>query len=66
MDSEEIFEMILYGLAIIICIFILIMIVVGINFYNDYQCSTTTDPQYWESHNCIKYCKECRDEKDNR
>ena len=35
MDSEEKFEMILYRLAIILCIFILIMIVVGIDFYND-------------------------------
>jgi len=66
MDSEEIFEMILYGLAIIICIFILITIYIGINFYNDYQCSTTTDPNYWVEHNCIKYCKECKNEKDNR
>ena len=62
MDSEEKFEMILYRLAIILCIFILIMIVVGIDFYNDYQCSTTTDWEYWKSHNCIRYCKECKDE----
>ena len=30
------------------------------DFYNDYKCSTTTDPSYWLKHNCIKYCKECK------
>lgn len=43
------------------------MIIVGIifsliDFYNDYECSTTTDYKYWKSHNCIRYCKECKDE----
>ncbi len=44
-----------------------LLIILGIifsivDFYNDYQCSTTTDWEYWESHNCIKYCKECKNE----
>lgn len=30
------------------------------NLYNDYKCSTTTDPSYWIEYNCIRYCKECR------
>ena len=45
----------------------LFMILIGIiltliDFRNDYECSVTTDYKYWESHNCIRYCKECRDE----
>lgn len=25
------------------------------DFYNDYKCSTTTNIEYFEKHNCIKY-----------
>ena len=43
------------------------MIIIGIifsliDFHNDYECSVTTDYKYWKSHNCIRYCKECKDE----
>lgn len=63
---EKIGDITLIILLSIIGIFMCIMIAVLIDFYNDYQCSTTTDWEYWESHNCIRYCKECKNEKDNR
>lgn len=56
---EKIGDITLIILLSIIGIFMCIMIAVLIDFYNDYQCSTTTDLEYWESHNCIRYCKEC-------
>lgn len=57
---EKIGDITLIILLSIIGIFMCIMIAVLIDFYNDYQCSTTTDLEYWESHNCIRYCKECK------
>lgn len=49
-------------LMCVLCIIMLIFGAVMIDFFNDYQCSTTTDIKYWKTHNCIKYCKECKDE----
>lgn len=34
---------------------ILIFFTIGIDFYNDYQCSTTNDQTYWKEHNCDRY-----------
>lgn len=44
-----------------------LLIILGIifsivDFYNDYECSVATDYKYWKSHNCMRYCKECKDE----
>lgn len=37
---------------VIICaLFVYIMI----DFYNDYMCSTTTNLEWFKTHNCIKY-----------
>lgn len=54
-------------LVFILVILGFFMIIIGIifsliDFYNDYECSVTTDYKYWKSHNCIRYCKECKDE----
>lgn len=59
------YDLIAALLFMILCVFIIIACVIG-DFYDDYKCSTTTDWEYWESHNCIRYCKECKNEKDNR
>ena len=37
------------GLLILGVIFLLL------DFYNDYKCSTSTDINYYNEHNCIKY-----------
>lgn len=57
MDNDDILFFIICS-ALFILTFIIFLI--GTNFYNDYKCSTTTDPNYWVEHNCIRYCKECK------
>lgn len=49
-----------------ICILIIVIlnfIYILYDFYNDYQCSVTTEPNYWIEHNCIKYCRGCKNDK---
>ena len=57
MKLEEFFLTIL---LYIILVLMLIGVIALLNFYDDYKCSITTDPQYWKDHNCIRYCKECK------
>ena len=50
------FEKIMIGLiltilAILMCLFIYVMI----DFKNDYDCSTTTDIDWYIKHNCMRY-----------
>ena len=42
-------------LILIIFGFICFVIYVLIDFRNDYLCSTTTDINYFNEHNCIRY-----------
>jgi len=60
--NDRRYESVLIILICSLCLFILGFIALMIDFYNDYQCSTTNDIKYWKTHNCIKYCKECKDE----
>ena len=62
MDLEKVGKTVLIVLVCIVLMFIIFIVAVTIDFYNDYKCSTTNSMEYWESHNCIKYCKECRDD----
>ena len=57
----EVNEKIIFVITIIGTLLIILGIGFALlDFYSDYKCSTTTDIQYWNSHNCIKYCKECK------
>lgn len=47
-------------LAIILIIIAIVMILTGIlltlvNFYNDYQCSTTTDIKWFIENDCMRF-----------
>ena len=67
MDLEE--KWLDIGVIITGCILIAIfgvIVWVLVDFKNDYDCSTTTDIEWYEEHNCIRYCKECKNEKANR
>lgn len=50
------FEKIMLGLILtILAILIGLFIYVMIDFKNDYDCSTTTDVDWYIEHNCMKY-----------
>lgn len=47
-------------LAIVLIIIAIVLILTGIlltlvEFYNDYQCSTTTDVKWFMEHNCMRF-----------
>lgn len=49
---------IVYGCAVLGILLILFGFIFGlIDFYNDYQCSTTTDPTWFAEHDCMRYMK---------
>ena len=57
MDNDNILFFIICSALFLLILFIGLY---WIDFYNDYKCSTTTDPSYWLKHNCVRYCKECK------
>ena len=55
-DREERFDNILVIIACsVVAIFFIIMIFVIVDFKNDYDCSTTYDPNWYIEHNCQRY-----------
>ena len=62
MNEDKIMIAILTILFSIVWIMIFVFIAGLIDFYNDYKCSTTTDIKWYNEHNCIRYCKECRND----
>lgn len=53
---SEKFENILLGiLLVIIGIIFIVGVYIMIDFKNDYDCSTTTDINWYIEHNCMRY-----------
>ena len=50
------YENYILGATGALCLLVLIIfMIVVVDFYNDYKCSTTTDPEYFKENNCIRY-----------
>lgn len=57
-ENDEFTRVQKWILIILFFIFILLSIIIIyelIDFYNDYVCSTTTNINWYNTHNCIKY-----------
>lgn len=55
-DNVTKFEKIMLGLILtILAILIALFIYVMIDFKNDYDCSTTTDVDWYIKHDCMRY-----------
>lgn len=60
----EVNEKVIFVITVLgIFLIILGILFTLIDLHNDYKCSTTNDPNYWEEHNCKKYSKESKNDK---
>ena len=57
----EVNEKTVFVITLLGTLLIILGIIFGIvDFYNDYKCSITTNIEYFEKHNCIKYYERVR------
>lgn len=55
-EKEEKFDNILVIIACsVAAIFFIAMIFIIVDFKNDYDCSTTNNPDWYNEHNCQRY-----------
>ena len=53
--TDKIIDIIFWSFILVIIAFVIFIIWIIIDFKNDYDCSTTTDVDWYVEHNCMRY-----------